>query len=59
MQDYLSLFSLLSLDIDDCASSPCQNGARCNDLVNDFACNCTPGYTGKNCSEGKCGPQRP
>ena len=36
-------------DIDECASSPCQNGGTCTDLVNDFACTCAPGYTGTVC----------
>ena len=27
-------------DIDDCASSPCQNGGTCTDGINSFTCNC-------------------
>ena len=41
-----------SLDIDDCADQPCQNGGNCTDAVNDFTCNCAAGYGGKNCSIG-------
>ena len=41
------------LDIDECASSPCQNGGACVDGVNGFTCNCLPGYTDTLCSTGK------
>ena len=43
---------VIPTDIDECASSPCQNGATCNDLVNAFSCECATGYTGDTCSEG-------
>ena len=33
------LFSIS--DIDECASSPCQNGGTCIDEVNSFKCECT------------------
>jgi len=36
-------------DIDECSSSPCRNGAICNNLLNQFSCNCPVGYTGVNC----------
>lgn len=36
--------------IDMCASDPCQNGASCNPLLNDYSCNCPKGYVGKNCA---------
>lgn len=38
------------VNIDDCASAPCQNAGTCQDGVNDYTCSCTLGYTGKNCS---------
>lgn len=38
------------VNIDDCASSPCENAGTCQDGVNDYTCSCTLGYTGKNCS---------
>lgn len=38
------------VNIDDCASSPCDNAGTCQDGVNDYTCSCTLGYTGKNCS---------
>jgi len=31
-------------DIDECASSPCQNGATCKESVNFYKCTCAPGY---------------
>ncbi|KAJ8300258.1 hypothetical protein KUTeg_021777 [Tegillarca granosa] len=37
------------VNIDDCASRPCKNGATCNDQINDFNCTCLPGWTGPTC----------
>ena len=42
----------LNLDIDECASSPCQNGGTCNDQINSYTCDCNPGYSGGSCEEG-------
>jgi len=42
-------------DIDDCQSSPCENGGLCSDKLNDYACSCIQGYTGKNCATSKGG----
>lgn len=36
-------------DIDDCASSPCQNGATCIDGVDNYECICVAGYVGADC----------
>ena len=41
------------LDIDECDSVPCQNGGTCIDSINEFTCDCIPGYTGIYCETGK------
>ena len=46
---YFIYFVLFSLDIDECKSSPCQNGGTCIDAVNSFKCNCRGGFQGKKC----------
>ena len=38
------------LDVDDCASNPCQNNGTCVDLVADFKCKCIDGWKGRTCS---------
>lgn len=48
-----SIIIVLSSEIDECSSGPCQNGAVCNDQLNSFTCDCAPGYTGTYCTEGK------
>ena len=39
--------------VDNCASSPCQNGGSCRNAVNSFACICNRGFTGITCSARK------
>ena len=57
--DELDLFLSIA-DIDECASSPCNNGGSCIDLNAEwtssssgytvgFACQCMAGYTGEQC----------
>ena len=41
------------VDVDECASSPCQNGGTCLDQINSYSCSCVAGYTGSNCESGK------
>ncbi|CAG2214236.1 CSMD [Mytilus edulis] len=36
-------------DINECLSTPCQNGATCHNEVNAYSCTCVPGYQGTNC----------
>ncbi|XP_031549495.1 fibropellin-3-like [Actinia tenebrosa] len=46
-------------DIDECASTPCQNGGNCTGKENGFMCECPNGYTGNRCEdkhEGTCTP---
>ncbi|CAH3196871.1 unnamed protein product [Porites evermanni] len=33
----------------DCLSEPCQNGGSCENLLGDYRCNCTSGFTGRQC----------
>jgi hypothetical protein len=38
------------VDVDECVSSPCQNGAvSCSHLQDDYFCYCAPGYVGHDC----------
>ena len=34
-------------NIDECSSTPCQNGGSCTDGVDWYQCTCLSGYTGK------------
>jgi hypothetical protein len=36
-------------EINECVSSPCQNGGVCDNLLNAYRCNCPLGFTGPNC----------
>ncbi len=37
------------VDIDECGSDPCLNGATCQDGPNGYRCRCLPGYEGAHC----------
>ena len=37
------------IDHDECASSPCLNGALCTHAVDIFSCSCLQGFVGENC----------
>ncbi|XP_070181227.1 protein crumbs-like [Littorina saxatilis] len=39
----------LPADVNECASSPCQNGGNCVDGDRAYTCNCLPGYSGDHC----------
>ena len=41
------------LDINECAKSPCKNGATCQNLPGSYRCNCKSGYSGRNCQTGE------
>ena len=38
--------------IDDCVGQTCSSMGTCTDLVDDYECDCTPGFTGKDCETG-------
>ena len=44
---------ILLIDIDECSSNPCMNGATCTDAVNSYTCACVAGYTGTHCETGE------
>uniref|UniRef100_A0A8C3U1D8 Sushi, nidogen and EGF like domains 1 n=1 Tax=Catharus ustulatus TaxID=91951 RepID=A0A8C3U1D8_CATUS len=37
------------VDVDECLSQPCQNGATCLNGAGRFTCRCSPGFRGNNC----------
>ncbi|NXO89472.1 SNED1 protein, partial [Certhia brachydactyla] len=37
------------VDVDECLSNPCQNGATCLNGAGRFTCRCPPGFRGNNC----------
>ncbi|NXP53717.1 SNED1 protein, partial [Heliornis fulica] len=37
------------VDVDECLSQPCQNGATCLNGASSFSCRCLPGFRGTNC----------
>ncbi len=43
---------LTFLDINECASTPCENGGTCTDAVNSYTCACVDGYSGLQCATG-------
>ena len=39
---------------DECKDNPCKNGGSCvNSPPGSYSCNCTKGYKGKTCEEGR------
>ncbi len=53
MSNLPTFFSSLSSDVDECISSPCQNGANCIQLFNRYRCDCNVGWQGTNCDLGE------
>lgn len=37
------------INIDECASNPCQHGGICHDHLASYTCECSAGYSGVNC----------
>ena len=50
---YTDIYLLCYLDINECAKSPCKNGATCQNIAGSYQCVCKPGYTESNCETGK------
>lgn len=52
MFDLFTIGSICQSNINECSPYPCDpvGGLQCRDAVNDYMCDCRPGYTGKNCS---------
>ena len=50
--DTFFLTCILFIDVDNCLSSPCQNGGECHDIEAEFFCNCPDGFTGDRCETG-------
>ncbi|XP_063416132.1 neurogenic locus Notch protein-like [Mytilus trossulus] len=46
---YLTISYECSDPVDDCLSSPCQNGGVCYDGIRSYSCSCPLGVTGNNC----------
>lgn len=41
--------SYCNIEINECDSAPCQNGAMCKDLIGSYECQCAKGFQGQNC----------
>ena len=48
----ITMINYTFTEINECASSPCQNGATCNDLLDRYTCTCVSGYQGTRCETG-------
>ena len=47
-------YEISLIDVDECASSPCQNGGTCIDGISSYTCKCGQSYEGKNCESEYC-----
>ncbi|RUS74268.1 hypothetical protein EGW08_017970 [Elysia chlorotica] len=51
-------FITLVLDVNECASSPCEHGGTCTDQVGGFSCLCPAGFSGQSCQQGQWSGER-
>ena len=49
---YIYIYICVLIEINECESSPCLNGASCVDNINRYSCSCLVGYTDPECSTG-------
>ena len=42
---------IIYLEIDNCASNPCNNHGNCVNAKNGYQCDCKAGYRGENCDD--------
>ncbi len=52
-ENFILYHSLVSPLVDGCSSTPCLNGATCENHVDSYTCTCTPDWTGVKCGEGR------
>lgn len=50
---YKMIALLCFIDINECLSNPCVNGAECINTPGGYTCNCKEGWTGLNCANGQ------
>ena len=53
LKSVLKVVVSFSTATDFCSARPCENGGNCTNEADDFRCNCTEQWTGKNCSVGR------
>ena len=44
------LYFFMFLDVNECDSSPCQNGGTCVDEIYGYTCQCTDAWFGDTCA---------
>lgn len=46
------LMKFIIKDYNSCKSGPCKNGATCSNIPDDYICDCSSGWSGKDCETG-------